>query len=125
MSQAERDEAMAGVGNQRHSGIADQRDFGTLFHSDDEFGGTSDFVVFVVANERLMNVVVSEQFLGVASVLASDLIRFFEDAQRAESDVLEIADGCGHEIQRAARAGLTNRGNGRATGLRARMRVRF
>src|SRR5215475_11212372 len=44
-----------------------------------------------------------EEFLGVTSVFAGDLIGFFEDAKGAEGDVLKIADGSTDEIEAAAR----------------------
>ncbi len=49
--------------------------------------------MLVVADERLANFVVVEEFLRVARVFASDLVDLFEDAQGAESDVFEIANG--------------------------------
>jgi len=47
----------------------------------------------VVADERLANLVMVEEFLRVARVFAGDLVDFFEDAQGAEGDVLKIANG--------------------------------
>jgi hypothetical protein len=66
-----------------------------LLEGDEEFGGARHFVVLVVADERLANFVVVEEFLRVARVFAGDLVDFFEDAQGAEGDVLEIANGGG------------------------------
>ena len=57
--------------------------------------------MFVVAHQRLVNVVVSEKLLRMARVFARDLIHFFEDAQRAQRDVLEVADRRADEIQAA------------------------
>lgn len=62
VAETKRDEAMAGVGNERHTGIADEGDFGALFHGKDEFGGAGHFIVLVVADERLLNIVMIEKF---------------------------------------------------------------
>ena len=101
MTEAKSDEAMAGVGDERHASVADESDACALLEGEDEFGGASEFVVFVVADERLANVVVSEELLGVAGVFAGDLIHFLEDANSAKGDVLEVANGRTNEIQAA------------------------
>jgi hypothetical protein len=102
MPQAKRDKAVAGIGNERHPSIAHQRDFRALLERDDQFRGTRQFIVFVVADERLVDVVVSEKLLRVARVLAGDLIDFFEDAQRTQGNVFEVADRRADEIEAAA-----------------------
>jgi hypothetical protein len=98
VAEAESDEAMAGVGDERRSGVADESDLCALFEGKDEFGGAGQFVVFMVADEWLVNVIVSEELLRVASILAGDLVDFFEDAQGAKRNVFEIADGGADEI---------------------------
>ena len=57
--------------------------------------------MLVIADERFANFVMVEEFLGVARVFAGDLVDFFEDAEGAERDVLEIADGGANEVQAA------------------------
>jgi hypothetical protein len=81
MAETKGDESMAGIGNEWHAGVADESDLGALLEGQDEFRRAGDFVVFVIADERAMNVVVSEKFLRVAGVFASDLVDFFQDAQ--------------------------------------------
>jgi putative FmdB family regulatory protein len=110
VAETERDEAVAGIGDERHSGVADESDFRALFEGEDEFGGASQFVVFMVADERLVNIVVGKELLGVAGVLASDLVDFLEDAEGSEGDVFEIADGGADEIEAARWAGGILRG---------------
>src|SRR6267378_6445925 len=61
--------------------------------------------MFVVADERLANIVVGKKLLGVAGVLAGDLVHFLEDTKGAKSDVFEIADGRADEIEAAGGAG--------------------
>jgi hypothetical protein len=77
MTQAKRDQSMAGIGNQRHACVADERDFRALLERDEQFGGARHFIVLVVADERFANFVVAEELLRVACVLAGDLIDFF------------------------------------------------
>jgi len=96
------DEAVAGVRNQRHTRIADERDVGTLFHGEDKFGSASEFVVLVIAHEWLVNIEVIQEFEGVAGVFASNLIDFFEDAKRTEGNIFQVADGSGNEEETAA-----------------------
>ncbi len=98
MAEAESDETMARIGNQRHAGVADECDFRALLERDEQFGGARHFIVLVVADERLANFVVAEEFLRVARVFAGDLIDFFEDAQGAEGDVFQIANGRANEV---------------------------
>jgi hypothetical protein len=57
--------------------------------------------VLVIADEGLANFVVVEEFLSVACVFAGNLIDFLEDADGAEGDVFEIADGGADEVQAA------------------------
>src|SRR5262249_49918143 len=90
---AKRDEAIAWVADEGHACVRDEGDFGTLLHGEDEFGRAGHFVVFVIGDERLRDFVVGEEFLGVASVFAGDLVGLFENAEGAEGDVFQIADG--------------------------------
>lgn len=101
MADAKGNETMAGVGDEGHTGVADESDSCALFEGEDEFGSASEFVVFVVADEGLVNVVVGEELLCVARVFAGDLVDFFQDAEGAQRDVLEIADGGADEIEAA------------------------
>lgn len=62
VTEAKGDESMAGIGNQRHAGVADQGNFGALFHGKNKFGGAGDFIVLVIAHQRLMDIVVIQKF---------------------------------------------------------------
>jgi hypothetical protein len=103
MAQAERDETMAWIRNQRHPGVADEGNFCPLFKRDEEFGRAGQLVMLVVANERLANFVVVKQFLCVACVFAGDLVDFLQYAQGAQRDVFEIANGGADKVQAAQR----------------------
>jgi hypothetical protein len=54
--------------------------------------------VLVVADERLANFVVTQKLLCVARVFAGDLVDFFQNADRAKSDVFEIAYGRADQV---------------------------
>ena len=101
MPQAERDETVAGVGDQGHARIADQRNLRALLQRDDEFRRACQFVVFVVAHQRFVNVVMGEELLRMAGVFTGDLVGLFQDAQRAQRNVLEIADRRSDQIEDA------------------------
>ena len=58
--------------------------------------------MFVIAQEWLTNFVMFEQLLGLAAVFAGDDVYLLaQDAQRAESDVLQISYGSGDQVQSA------------------------
>src|SRR5258708_10931885 len=99
--QAERDQAVAGVGNERHSRVAHQRGPRALLQPDDQFRRAGHFVVLVVADERFVNVVVIQELQRVARIFAGDLIDFLQDAHRPQRDVFEIADWRPDEIKAA------------------------
>ena len=103
MPQAQRHQPVTGIGYQRHSGIADQRDLRALLHGHDQFRRARQLIVFMIADQRLMNVVVGEQLLRVARVFAGDLICFFENAQGAQGDVLEVTNRRPHKVQTSRR----------------------
>ena len=100
--QAKRNKAVAGIGNERHAGVAHESDFRASFQRHDEFRRARQLIVFVVADQRLVNVVVSQQLLCVARVFAGDLSDFFQDAQRTKRDVFQIADRRSDEVKAAA-----------------------
>jgi len=105
MARAECDEAIARIADQGHACIADEGNFGALLHGDDELGSAGHFVVLVIADEWLRDFVMREEFLRVAGVFASDLVGFFEDAEGAKCDVLEVTDGCADKVEAAERDG--------------------
>jgi hypothetical protein len=69
------------------------------FESSEEFFGAGAFVVQVVADGGGCDAEVVEKLLGLARVLAGDAIGGAQDAEGAEGDVLEVADGGGDEIE--------------------------
>src|SRR2546429_1061237 len=99
--QAQRYQLVPRIGDQRHSCIAHQRNFCALLHGCSQFRGALYFVVLVVADQRLMNVVVREQLLCATRILAGDLIHFLEDTQRAQRDVFKVANRRTDKVQTA------------------------
>jgi hypothetical protein len=92
------DEAVAGVRDAGHAGIADDGDGFPGACGGDKFGRAAGFVVLVERNERLAgNAVVGEQRGGVARVLAGDAIGGFQDLEGAQGDVAEVPDGGGDD----------------------------
>ena len=92
---------MAGIGNQGHAGVADESNLRALFERDDQFRRPGHFIVFVVADKRFVNVVVRQKFLRMPRVFAGDLVGFFQDAQSAQRNVFEIADGRADKVKDA------------------------
>ncbi len=102
MSQAECNEPMAGVRHERHPRVAHQRNLRALLQRHDQLRRARHLIVFMVADQRLVNVVVSEQLHGVARVFAGDLVGFLQDSQRPKRDVFEISDRRPDKIKAAA-----------------------
>ncbi len=53
----------------------------------------------VIAGQRRIDAKVREQVLRVPGVLCGDQFDFFENPQRAQSDVFEIADGSWNDVE--------------------------
>src|SRR5277367_2493548 len=60
------------------------------------------------ADQRLRNSVMIEQFAGLARVFAGDAVHFLQRPQRAERDILEIADRRGHDVKSSAHLSCTD-----------------
>ncbi len=56
------------------------------------------FVVLVIADGRGADVEMVQQLLRVAGVFAGDELGCAEDMERAQGDVVEVADGRGDEV---------------------------
>jgi hypothetical protein len=79
------------------------------------------FVVLVVTDRGPGDCVTIQQLARLACVLASDQIRFFQNAHGAEGDVFQVANGRGDQIERAAQRFSSSQGGaGRLTnGMRS------
>jgi hypothetical protein len=92
-------EAVARVGDQRRPGVRDQRDRRAAQQASGEILGALAFVVLVIADGRLLNPVVVEEFARLSRVLARDQVHLPEDAHGPVRDVLEIADRGRDEVE--------------------------
>ena len=90
---------MAGIADAGQAGVGDDGDAFAGGEFFDQLRGAPRFVVFVIADERLVDLEVPEQIPGVPRVFAGDEIDALEHLQRAQRDVPEIADGSGDEEQ--------------------------
>ncbi len=68
---------VTGVGNQRRPGIAHESDRLAALQGINQFRGPAGFIVLVIAQERLADFKVLEQFLCLAGVFARNDVRFF------------------------------------------------
>ena len=55
--------------------------------------------MLVIAGGGRVDGEVVKELLGLAGVFAGDTVGALEDIESAESDVAEIADGCGDEVE--------------------------
>ena len=92
---------MARIGDRRRARVAYERDLRALLEFDHDFRGARDFVVLVIADEPLLDFEVREQLHRLARVFAGDHVHFLQDAQGAQRNVLEIADGRRDHVQAA------------------------
>lgn len=62
--------------------------------------GATGLIVIVITDERLADLIMLQQLLGLACIFAGYLRDFFaENSQGAEGNVLQVADGGGDEIE--------------------------
>ena len=89
----------AGVGDAGGSRVADDGDARTRPERGGKLDGAARLVVHVVADSGGTDVEVVEQLLGLARVLAGDLVDRAQHTQRAQGDVFQVADGRGDEVE--------------------------
>ena len=102
MPQAERNQAMPGIGDHRRARVADQRGLGALFQFDHQFRRARQFIVRVIADQFLVDAVMLQQLLGLPCIFAGDQVGFFQNADRAQRNVFEVPDRCRHQVQATA-----------------------
>ncbi len=99
MPQAERNQVVAGVGKHGRAGVTYQCDARPFLDADHQFGSPGQLIVFMVADGRLADSIMLQQFGGLPSVLAGDNVHFAEQSQRADGDVLQVPDWRGNHIE--------------------------
>lgn len=87
------DEQKTGIGDAGHSGVGHKGDFFAGADAANEFGSASVFVEDVVAFEARGDFKFRAEDPGAPCVFAENGVGFFQNAQGAERDILQIADG--------------------------------
>src|SRR5437867_4460558 len=98
------DEQEAGVRDARGARVGHERDRAAAGQLAQQLRPTRELVVLEVAHGPLVNVEMREERTRPARVLAGDQVHFAQDAQRAQGDVLEVADRSRDDEERAAQA---------------------
>lgn len=94
-------DAIAGIGEERRTGIADQGHTVTTPDRLDEFDGTSCLIVLVIADGAHGNAEVLQEFASVTGIFTGNHGGFAKNAEGAQRDVLKVADGRGNDAQYA------------------------
>src|SRR5262249_34912446 len=92
-------DAVAGIGDGRRSGVADQGNGGPPGEPLHQFGGALALVVLVVAERGSRDAVVVEQAASVARIFAGDHLGGAQHTQRPQRDVFQGADGSGDDVE--------------------------
>ena len=92
---------VAGIGDQRRARVRDQRHARTRFQFLDQLRCAHGLVVLVITDRRFVDAVVIEQLARLPRVLASHQVCLAQNPQRAQRDVLQIADRRGHQVERS------------------------
>ncbi len=99
MPDSERNQAISGIGDARHTGIGHQRDASAALKIEHQFRRSGHFIVFVITGRSSGDAVVVQQLLGLPSVFTGDHVSFLEHADGPQRDVLEVADGRCHQVK--------------------------
>ena len=102
MPQAERYQAMSGIGDYRGARIADQRDLGALLEFDHNLRRARQFVMGVITDQLFPDAIVLQQLLSLPSIFAGNQVGFLQHAQGAQGYILEVSDRCRHQVQATA-----------------------
>ena len=104
---------MTGIADARQSRVADDRDVFARHQFLDQLRRAAGFVVFMIADQRFVNLKVPQKVPGMPSILAGDEIVLLQRLYRAQSDVAEIPDRRGDEEQHSRKGfGDLRRGGG-------------
>ena len=95
------DDALARIADAGTAGIRDQRDFLAAPETVNDFLAALGLVKLEITQKRSGDSEMLEQLPGAARVLGGDHVALAQDAQRAERDVLQVANRRGDEVKRA------------------------
>ena len=96
-------DAFARIADARTARVRDQRDFFAAPQAFDDFLAALRLVELEIAQQRLGNSEMLQQLSGVPRVLGRHHVALLERAQRAQRDVLQVADRRGDQVKRAGR----------------------
>ena len=99
---------MPGVGNSWHARIGDQGNMCAIRHAVRQLMATRRFVVPVEAHEWLFDAEMLEEEPAVAGIFGGDKVSGLQRLNRAESDILPIADGGWNNAQHKERRAITS-----------------
>ena len=95
------DQSVTGICNTWRSGVTDQGNSFTGPETLEDFTVTLPFIMVVVRQQRFPDPKPIEELAAVTGVLCSHQIDLTEDFNRPVGDVLQVADRCCHDIERA------------------------
>jgi hypothetical protein len=88
------DHAVPRVGDERCAGIAKQCYRVAVFQTLEYLRRAAGFVMFVIADEGLFNLIVLEKLLRLTRILAGDDRNFLtKDAQSTDCNIFQVSDG--------------------------------
>jgi len=99
VAEAESDQAMAGIGNERRAGVRNQRHSLAAPQRRQNDGSHLLGIVVVIGRKRFRNPIPCQQLSGDPSVFAEDAVGAVQHRQGAQADVSQIADRCCDEVQ--------------------------
>src|SRR5947209_7280985 len=95
-------EPVAGVGDQRHTGVRDQGTRVACEEAGAKLLRAIELVVVVIADLRRLDAVVVEQFPGLARIFAGDPVHLPEDAYGPIRYVFQVPDRRSNNVEDAA-----------------------
>ena len=99
------DELIAGIGNQRSSGVGNERQGLPFGDASKRARANLGGIVLMVGRERRLNSITREQGSRNAGVLGQNPVGASQDRERAQRHVGEVADWRRHDIKPAGSAG--------------------
>jgi len=98
------DQECSGIGDARRSGIGNQGNESPRPDPGSQFRSPFPQIVAVVADERFMDVVETEQLSGMAGILRGNQVHGAQHFERPQGDVGEITQGGGDHKESAGRS---------------------
>ena len=106
-------DAFSRIADSRRSGVGHQGHGLATAQSVEDLRAASGLIETEIADHLFSKPEVGQQLAGVPGVFGGDHRALPKHPQRPEGDVLQVSDGCGHQVQRSG----NQRGRGRWGGL--------